>query len=109
MAPLLEDDLLPGAGVDADGDLVALRPRGNEDRGLHPEALGDACLEPAHGWVLAVDVVAHLGLGHRAAHARRRAGDGVGAEVDRGVGHGEVRTTTGAWLARRCPSDGRAR
>ena len=39
-------------------------------------------LERDHRGVVAADVVAHLGLGHRLAHLRRRPGDGVGAEVD---------------------------
>ena len=36
--------------------------------------------------VVAVDVVADLGLGHRLAHRRRRPGDGVAAQIDRSLG-----------------------
>ena len=46
------------------------------------DPLGEGLLERPHRRVLAVAVVADLGLGHRPPHRRRRPGDGVGAEID---------------------------
>ena len=47
-----------------------------------PARAAASALERDHGRVVALDVVAHLGLGHRLAHLGRRPRDGVGAEVD---------------------------
>src|SRR5204862_112312 len=40
-------------------------------------------LQPIDGRILAVDVVADLGFGHRPAHLRRGCGHGVGTKIDR--------------------------
>ena len=73
-------------------DEVALRATRDEQSGLFAEQLGSAFLERVERRVFAVDVVTELGLGHRAAHLRRRLGDRVAPEVDQ-VGHrGEYRT-----------------
>src|SRR3954466_15315827 len=84
MGTLLADDLLAGAGVDLDGDLVPHAAAGNEDGGLAREYLGGAMLEPIDGRVFAIHVIADLGFRHGATHLRRWASDGVTAQVDRG-------------------------
>ena len=72
----------PAPRVRPDGRLVSHRPGGDVHRRVlaqHARRLG---LERDDGGVVAPDVVAHLRLGHRAPHLRRRPRDGVGAEVD---------------------------
>ena len=76
----------PRAQVGHLGDEVAHRPGGDEQAGLLAEQLGGAFLEGVDGRVVAEDVVADLGLGHRPAHRRRGLGDGVAAQVDPGHG-----------------------
>ena len=66
-------------------------PLDDEQAGLRAEELGGAFLERADGRVLAEDVVADLGLGHRATHGRGGQGDGVGPEVDHAVPAGPGR------------------
>ncbi|OEI67412.1 hypothetical protein Cus16_3012 [Curtobacterium sp. ER1/6] len=78
---------LAGGDVQPQPELVRHRAGGGEEPGLVPEQVRDLSLEGVRLRVLAEDVVADLGLGHRPAHRRGRAGDGVGAQVDRGVGH----------------------
>ena len=73
-------------------------PLAHEQAGLLAEQLGGPLLERVDGRVVAEDVVADLGLGHRPAHLGGRLGDGVGAEVDEAVGHG--RRVYGAGRAR---------
>ena len=72
----------PGAAQHAQGDLVGHGPRRDEDGGRLAHPLGVGLLEGVDGGVVAVAVVAHLGLGHGPAHLGRGAGDGVAAEVD---------------------------
>ena len=62
----LEDDLGAGARVDVQRELVAHGARRDEERSLVPEDLGGLLLEAVDGRILAVDVVADLGLGHGA-------------------------------------------
>ena len=87
---LVDDDVVLAAG---DGLLAALemgelrdevahRPRGDEEARFLAEQLGGAFLERVDGRVVAEDVVADLGLGHRPAHRRRGLGDGVAPQVD---------------------------
>jgi hypothetical protein len=66
------------------GDQVAHRPGGHEQAGLLAQQLGGTCLERLDRRVVLEDVVADLGVGHRAAHRGRRVGDGVAAQVDHG-------------------------
>ena len=80
----LADDLLAGAGVEADGDLVAHGAGGDEDGGFPGEDLGGARFEVVDGWVFGVDVVADLGVRHGLAHGRGGLGEGVAAEIDGG-------------------------
>ena len=68
--------------VGEDRDQVAHRAGGDVAGGLLAQHLGGALLEPLDGGVLAVLVVADLGLGHRRAHRRRRPGEGVAAELE---------------------------
>ena len=49
------------------------------------EQVGGVALELIDGGVVAPDVVADLGRGHRGTHAGRRTGNGVGAQVDHGA------------------------
>ena len=65
------DGLLAAAEVRHLGDEVAHRAAGDEQAGLLAEQLGGALLEGDDGRVVAEDVVADLGVGHRAAHRRR--------------------------------------
>ena len=76
------DGLLAAGEVGHLGDEVAHRPAGDEQAGFLAEQLGGALLERDDRRVVAEDVVAELGLGHRAAHRRRGVGDGVAAQVD---------------------------
>jgi len=87
----VDDHLVAGTAEDAQGDLVALRAGRDEHPRLMTEALGGHLLQPAHGGVLAVDVVPDLGGGHGGAHRRGGTGDGVGSEVGDGRGHGRAR------------------
>ena len=75
----------PGATSEPTASTLAIEPVGREQRGLVAEQPGDPLLERRDRRVLAVDVVADLGAGHRLAHRVGRAGEGVGAEVDHGV------------------------
>ena len=70
-----------------------------------PTRCGVGLLELVDGGVVAVAVVAHLGLGHGAAHLGRGTGDGVAAEVD------EARPTSGSGRRRHADdaTDGRLR
>ena len=80
------DRLLAAREVGHLGDEVAHRAAGHEQAGFLAEQLRGAFLEGVDRRVVAEDVVADLGVGHRPAHGRRRVGDGVAAEVDPGHG-----------------------
>ena len=67
------DDLAAARDVRHDPDEVAHRAARDEQSRLGAQQLGGALLERADGRVLAEDVVAELGLGHRATHGRARA------------------------------------
>src|SRR2546426_961837 len=72
-----EDDLVAALGLRQDAAEVAEHPARDVDRGLLAEDLGGPLFEPVHGRILAVLVVADLGLRHRAAHRGRREREGV--------------------------------
>ena len=100
------DRLLAAREVGHLGDEVAHRPRGDEQAGFLAEQLGGAFLEGVDRRVVAEDVVADLGLGHRPAHRRRGVGDGVAAQVDPGHGRASIGLALppGArWRQRRVP------
>ena len=82
VAPLLDEDFLAGDGEDPDRDLVAHDARGDPERGLEAEHPGGGVLQAVDARVLAVDVVAHLGLRHRSPHLGRRLRDRVRTKVD---------------------------
>ena len=90
VAAALGQHLVAAPGQEPDRDLVAHRARRDEERRLHPQELGRALFQPVDGRILAVDVVADLGLRHGLAHLRGRLGDGVGAQVDGGHGRRTV-------------------
>ena len=79
---LADDDLVAGARLRRDGELVAHRAARHEERRLLARDARHLLLEGVHGRVVAEDVVAHLGAGHGLAHRGRGAGDGVAAQVD---------------------------
>ena len=97
-----DDDVVAGPAVELERELVRHRPGRDEQRGLLPEQRRDLLLQPQHARVLAVLVVADLGLGDRPPHRGGRAGDGVGAEVDDG------RETSGSGIASEVAPRGRA-
>ena len=67
---------------DREGDLVA-HHRGRQVHGLFlAEQLGAAAFELEHGRVLALLLVADLGVHHRVAHGLRRLRRRVGTEID---------------------------
>ena len=74
--------------VQPHADLVGHGAGRDVERGLLAGELGGALLQPVHGRVVAVPVVADLGVGHRPAHGGRRRGDGVRTEVDPVGSHG---------------------
>ena len=92
---LVDDDVLAATGHDAGArlgeqaqrQLVPHRARGHEQGGLLADPCRERLLQRVDGGILAVHVVADIGLGHGAPHLGRRPGDGIGAEVDEPVGH----------------------
>ena len=72
--------------VQPEADRVAHRAAGEVDRRLVAEQLGDPLAQRDDRGVVVLLLVADLGLGHRLAHRRRRAGLGVGVEVDHDAG-----------------------
>ena len=72
-----------------DGEEIAHAAGGDEERGFLFENFGGAFLKAIDGGVFAVDVVAHFGFGHGAAHGGSWFCDGVAAKIDgRESGHG---------------------
>ncbi len=84
VAVLLADQLVAELGVQADRDLVRHRRGRQEDRLVLAEQPRRALLELVDRRVLAPLLVADRGGRDRGAHARRRPGGGVRAEVDHG-------------------------
>ena len=83
VAAPLDQHLVAALREDADADRVAHRAGRHEEGRLLAEHLGRLLLEAVDRRVLAVDVVADLGRGHRGAHLGGGTGHGVGAQVDR--------------------------
>ena len=65
---MIADHLFPVPRVQLDADGVAHGARGQKQRSLLAEHLGDALFKLSDGGILAVNVVADLGLGHGAPH-----------------------------------------
>ena len=76
------DELVAAAAVGEEGEQVALGSARDEERRFGARDLGRPALQRVDGRVFAVDVVAHLRLGHRLAHGRRRHGHRVASKVD---------------------------
>ena len=88
-------------GQDPDGNLVGHGPRGDEERGRLADASANASSSARTVGILPVVVVAHLGVGHGAAHGRCRPGDRVTAQIDQ-VGHA-ITLTVAPVTSRRAP------
>ena len=82
VATLFDQHLLAGDGEDADRDLVAHDPGGDPQGGLEAEHLRGHVLEAVDAGVLAVDVVADVGFGHRPPHLGRRLSHRVGTQIN---------------------------
>ena len=80
-------ELSPALAEDRERDLVAHCRRREVHRLLLAEQLRRAPLELEDGRILALLLVADLGIRHRIAHRGRRLGLRVGAEVDHGRPH----------------------
>jgi hypothetical protein len=76
------EHLVARAGVHLHRDLVAHGAGRQVDRGLLAEQLGHHLLQQGHGGVLALLLVADLGLAHEAAHLGGGLGQGVAEEID---------------------------
>ncbi len=79
-----DDHLVAGPRVSAQRDLVRHRAARHEQRGFGSEQLGDPLLEPADRRVLAVDVIADLGLRHRHAHRGSWSRHRIASQIDEG-------------------------
>ena len=82
VSALFADNLLTGAGVQLDGDLVAHGSGGNEDGGFASEDFSGASFEAIDGGVFGVNVIANLSGGHGAAHGVAGQSYGVAAKVN---------------------------
>src|SRR5580658_6001793 len=72
-------------GEQLDGDGIAHGAGGDEQRRLFAGDLRGAALQTIDGGVFAVNIVAHFGFHHGAAHRGRRLGDGIAAKIDHAV------------------------
>src|SRR5215475_3651283 len=88
VAALLANDFVAMMRPDLDGDEVAHAAAGDEKRGFLAEDLRGALLEPIHGRIFKVNVVADLSFGHGAAHSGRGPSHGIAAEVNDAFGLG---------------------
>ena len=70
------------------GNQIAHGACGHKNGGLAPEDFGGARLQLVDRRIFSVDIVADDGLGHGAAHLRRRPRDGVTAQIDGGSAGG---------------------
>jgi hypothetical protein len=78
----VQQDLVPRPAVHGEGDLIAHRARGEEERRLLSQEVGHHLLQLVDGRILPLLFVPHLRLAHRPAHGCGRAGDRVGVEID---------------------------
>ena len=106
---LAGDGLVAAGKVGHQRDEVAHGAARHEQAGLLAQERGGAGLELVDRGVVAEDVVADPGRGHRAAHGLGGVRDGVGAEIDDG-GHGRASIArvarVGARLRAPCPRAG---
>jgi hypothetical protein len=82
MRLLVAQQLEAGRDQQPDAELVGQRPAGDEHACLVPQQVGHPSLQGVHRGILAVDVIADDGIGHRLAHGRGGGGYGVRAQVD---------------------------
>src|SRR5262249_1188236 len=82
MASQVAEDLIARLRMRPETDLIRHGARGHEQGGLLAEQRGDALLQTDNGRVLAEDVVADDRRRHRRAHASRRLGYRVAAQID---------------------------
>ena len=83
MAELLEQDLITGAAVDRERNLVAHRSRRQKERRLFAEKLGDGFLEQIDGGIFPKLLVPDFRFTHKPAHGRGGTGDGVTEQIYR--------------------------
>src|SRR6185369_13010864 len=92
---------VPPAAVGQQGDQVGLRAAWREQGGFVAEDFRGVGLQGVDRWVVAVDVVAHLGGEHGFKHRGAGLGDGVAAQVDPAFAFSGNRARGGAgWIAR---------
>ena len=80
--PVADEHFVAPTAVGKNGREIALRSRGEEDRNLLADHVGEALLDPPDGWIAPKNIVADFGIGHGPAHARVGLGNGVASEVD---------------------------
>ncbi len=68
--------------MDAEADLIAHRAGRHVNGRFLSQHVGDTFFKPPNSWIVAEDVVAHVGGRHSGAHAGRGARDSIAAEVD---------------------------
>ena len=79
---MIADHFFPVPRVQLDADGVAHGAGGQKQRRLLAKHLRDALFQSSDGGILAVNVVADLGLGHGAPHGGSRFGYGIAAQID---------------------------
>ena len=99
---VVRDDLLARPRVHAQRDLVAHRPRRQEDGRFFAQQLGHHLAEQVDGGILHLLLVAHLRLAHEAPHVGGRPRDGVAVEVDVDAHAHAFRHSARATSATRC-------
>ena len=82
VAALFDDHFVAVMGPGLHGNDIAHGARGYKNGRFAPEDFGGARLQLVYGGIFAVDVIAHDGFGHGAAHLRRRARYGIAAEIN---------------------------
>jgi hypothetical protein len=82
MRGAMRKHLLAGTAVHAHGDLVAHGARGQKERGVLAQELGDHVLQEIDRGILILLLVAHLRLAHEAAHLGGGLGHRVAVEID---------------------------
>ena len=82
VSEIAEDHLVAALGLRQHAAEIPEHAARDVERRFLPDALGRALLEPVHRGVLAVLVVADLGLGHGPAHRRRRQRERIAAQLD---------------------------
>jgi hypothetical protein len=82
VAVVAENGLVAAPGVGQHGGQIAHRAAADKQAGFFADARRGQRFQFVDGRVLAIDVVADTGAGHRLAHGRRRPTDGIRPEVD---------------------------